>query len=267
MSIHHLGLCALTGKTSSLYHLDKEQWDFDLVSSETTIPSNKTLAAIDMPDSVSWRGVERLKIVCPGMVLLEIGDSLPNEKDLLTPREAARAEELGPRRRKLFLAARVALKRLARQIGLVSKDTPDSGIETLGPDRVKPCLGESDFCCSVSHANRFVVAVGDVHPVGVDIEVVSAKAMRIWHLFMPAKYSDFLLSSGLGPEQTATRAWTIKEAAAKAFGLDLSEAIREVEIVLVGEQESEIRHRGKTYSVKHAEREGHVLSLFTCGGF
>jgi phosphopantetheinyl transferase len=235
-----------------------------LVSSEPTKCSNKTRVFIDMPESVSWRGVERLKIICPGIVLLEIGDFFPNEKDLLTPREAARAEELGPRRRKSFLAARVALKRLARQIGLVSKGTPDSGIETLGLDRVKPCLGESDFYCSVSHANRFVVAVGHVHPVGVDIEVISEKAVRIWRLFMPAKNSDFLLSSGLGPEQAATRAWTIKEAAAKAFGLDLSEAIREVEIALIGERSSEIRHRGKTYAVKHAEGEGHVLSLLTC---
>jgi len=55
----------------------------------------------------------------------------------------------------------------------------------------------------------------------------------------------------------------IKEAAAKAFDFGLSEAIREVEIVLIGERSSEIRHGGKTYSVKHAEGEGHVLSLLT----
>ena len=56
----------------------------------------------------------------------------------------------------------------------------------------------------------------------------------------------------------------MKEAAAKAFGLDLSEAIRDVEVVLVGEEESVIRHRGKTYPVRHAEGEGHVMSLLTC---
>jgi phosphopantetheinyl transferase len=132
---------------------------------------------------------------------------------------------------------------------------------------VKPCLADSDFFCSVSHTNRFVVAAGNADPVGVDIEAVSAKAVRIWHLFMPSKNTDLFSTSGIGPERTATRAWTIKEAAAKAFGLNLSEAIREVEIVLVGEQESTIRHRGKMYSLKHAEGEGHVLSLLNCGGF
>jgi phosphopantetheinyl transferase len=224
----------------------------------------KTHPPIDPPNFISWLGMERLRPSCLGLEILGIEGLLSNEKDLLTTREAARAEELGPRRRKLFIAARVALKRLARQIGLAHEDTPDSGIETLGPDRVKPCLAESDLYCSVSHTNRFAVAAGHVLPVGVDIEVVSAKAVRIWHLFMPSKTCDLLSTSQIAPERTATRAWTIKEATAKAFGLNLSEAIREVEIVVVGEQESTIKHRGKTYSVKHAEGEDHVLSLLTC---
>jgi phosphopantetheinyl transferase len=216
---------------------------------------------------MSWSGMEKLKIACLGIVLLEVENLLPNEKELLTPREAARAEKLGPRRRKGFTAARIALKRLARQIGLADKDSPDSTVETLGPDGVRPCLAESGLYCSVSHTNRFAVAVGHVLPIGVDIEVVSAKTVRIWHLFMSPGNHGLLSTSGIGPERTATRAWTLKEAAAKAFGLDLSEAIREVEIVVVGEQESVIRHRGRTYSVRHAEGEGHVLSLITCDGF
>ncbi len=222
---------------------------------------------IDPHDATGWTGLEKIKVLCPGIVLLEIEHLLPQENALLTAREATKAEELGPRRRKLFIAARAALKILARQIGLVSEDTPDSGIETLGPDRVKPCLADSALFCSVSHTNRFCVAVGNVDPVGVDIEAVSAKTLRIWHLFMPGKSNDLLSASGMDPERTATRAWTSKEAAAKAFGLNLSEAIRKVEIVLVGENESEIRHRGMTYPVKHTEGDGHVLSLLVCSGF
>lgn len=227
----------------------------------------KTRTFFPMANPIAWLGLERLRTACLGVMLLEIEAFFPEEKDLLTPREAARAEELGPKRRKGFTAARVALKRLARQIGLADKDRPDSTIETLGPDRVRPCLAESGLYCSVSHTNRFAVAVGHVLPVGVDIEVVSTKAVRIWHLFMSPRDHGLLSTSGIGPERTATRAWTIKEAAAKAFGLDLSGAIREVEIVLVGEEESGIRHRGKRYSVRHAEGESHVLSILTCDGF
>ena len=236
------------------------------MSLEATIPF-KTQTLIDMPNSISWPGMEKLRAACLGIVLLEIENLLPNEKDLLTPREAVRAEELGPRRRKSFIAARAALKRLARQMGLVDKERPDSSIETLGLDGVRPHLAESDLYCSVSHTNRFAVAVGHVLPVGVDIELVAAKAVRIWHLFMSPRNHGLLSTSGTGPERTATRAWTVKEAAAKAFGLDLSRAIREVEIVLVGEEESVIRYIGRTYSVRHAEGESHVLSLVTCDGF
>ena len=227
----------------------------------------KALSSLPLANPIAWPGLERLQTACLGITLLEIEAFFPEEKDLLTPREASRAEKLGPRRRKGFTAARVALKRLARQIGLADKDRPDSTIETLGLDRVRPCLAQSGLYCSVSHTHRFAVAVGHVLPVGVDIEVVSTKTVRIWHLFMPPRDHGLLSTSEIGPERTATRAWTIKEAAAKAFDLDLSGAIREVEIVLVGEEESVIRHRGKTYSARHAEGESHVLSLITCDGF
>ena len=239
--------------------------DIDLMSlAPTTPPIAHTV--IDPHDTINWKGMEKIKALCLGIVLLEIEHLRLQGNTLLTPREAARAEELGPRRRKLFVAARVALKKLARQMGLARAEMPDSCIETLGPDRVRPCLAQSNLFCSVSHTDRFVVAVGDTGPVGVDIEALSAKALRTWHLFMPGKGSDLLSASGMSSELAAIRAWTIKEAAAKAIGLNLSEAIREVEIVTVGEKESDVRYRGKAYSVKHAEGEGHVLSLFTCGG-
>jgi len=227
----------------------------------------ETKTAFATINTPAWPGMERLRSSCRGITVVEIEASFPKEKDLLTPREAARAEELGPKRRKGFTAARVALKGLARQLGVAGKDMPDSSLETLGPDRVRPCLADSDLFCSVSHTGRFAVAAGNVLPVGVDIEVVAAKAVRIWHLFMIPRNRDLISMSGMCPERTATRAWTIKEAAAKAFGLDLSGAIREVELVQIGEEESIISHRGKPYAVMHAEGDSHVLSLLTCDGF
>lgn len=230
---------------------------------QSTILSTKQ-RPIDPPDSIFWMGMDRLRASCLGIKLVEIGAFFPDERALLTPREAARAEGMGLKRHKEFIAARVALKGLARRIGLFDKDTPDSSIETLGPDEVRPCLADSTLYCSVSHTRRFAVAVGNVFPVGVDIEVVATKTLRVWHLFMAPPYQDLLSKPGMEPDRTATRAWTMKEAAAKAFGLDLSEAIREVEVVTVGEEESLLRHRGKTHSVLHAEGQSHVISLLTC---
>jgi phosphopantetheinyl transferase len=198
------------------------------------------------------------------MVLLDIETISSIEDHLFTPREAARAMRMGPRRRMGFTAARVALKRLARQLDLVKENRPDRAIETLGPDDVRPCLAETEIYCSVSHSARLVVAVAHRHPIGVDLEMVSEKAIRTRHLFMSPGERDLISLSSLGPKRTATRAWTIKEAAAKALGLQLFQAIRDVEVVRVGEKEGVMRYQEKAYPVRHAEGNGYVITLITC---
>jgi phosphopantetheinyl transferase len=215
-------------------------------------------------DSPMWAGIERLRSACLGMVLLDMETVSPIEESLFTPREAAKAISMGPRRRRGFTAARVALKRLARQLNLVEKDRPDRTIETLCGDGVKPCLGDSGIYCSVSHCGRLVIAVAHRHPIGVDVEMVSEKVIRTRHLFMSTRERDLVSLSGLGPERAATRAWTIKEAAAKALGLDLFQAIREVEVVSVGEEEGVMKYREKTYPTRHTEGNGYVITLITC---
>jgi phosphopantetheinyl transferase len=209
-------------------------------------------------------GIERLQSACLGMVLLDIETISPVEENVFTPHEAARAMRMGPRRRRGFTAARVALKRLVRQLNLAEKDRPDRTIETLGPDGVRPCLSESGMYCSVSHCARLVIAVAQRHPIGVDLEMVSEKVIRTKHLFMSPRERDLISLSCLGSERAATRAWTIKEAAAKALSLDLFQAIREVEVVRLGEEEGVMRYQEKTYPVRHAEGNGYVITLITC---
>jgi phosphopantetheinyl transferase len=211
-----------------------------------------------------WPGIERLESACLGMILLDMETIPPVDEHLFTPREAARAMRMGPRRRRDFTAARVALKRLARQLNLIEKDRPDRTIETLSPDVVRPCLCESGIYCSASHSAGLVVVAAHRHPVGVDLEMVSEKPIRTRHLFMSPRERDLISLSGLGPQRAGTRAWTIKEAAAKALGLDLFQALREVEVVRVGEEEGAMKYQGKTYPVRHAEGNGHVITLITC---
>jgi len=198
------------------------------------------------------------------MILLDIKAVSPVEEDLFTPREAAKTVKMGPRRRRAFTAARVALKKLTRQLGLIEEERPDRTIETLGPDGEKPCLAESTLYCSVSHSGQLVVAVAHKYPIGVDLEAISNKATRVWNLHMLPNERELISLSGLGPERTATRAWTIKEAAAKALGLHLFKAFREVNVVSVGEEEGTMKYGGKIYPVRHAEGDGYVISLITC---
>jgi phosphopantetheinyl transferase len=160
-------------------------------------------------DSLMWPGIERLQSAYLGMILLDIETISPVGEHLFTARETARAVRMGPRRRRGFTAARVALKRLARQLNLAEEDRPDRAIETLDPDGVRPCLAESGIYCSVSHCGRFVAVVAHRHPIGVDLEMVSGKPIRTRHLFMSPGESKLISLSGLGPERAATRAWTI----------------------------------------------------------
>ncbi|OGP51726.1 MAG: hypothetical protein A2Y79_02290 [Deltaproteobacteria bacterium RBG_13_43_22] len=213
----------------------------------------------------SWSGIERLREACLGLTLLEIETLFPIEGYLFTPREMEKVLKMGPRRRKSFTAARIALKDLSRQIGLIDESRPDHTIETLGSDNETPCLDQSGLYCSVSHSDRFVVAVAHRHPVGVDIEAVSNKIIRIRHLFLSPSEQLLFSQSTLDPGKTATRVWTIKEAAAKALGLHLFQAFREVEVIKGDIEKSVMTFEDKTYSVNHGEGDGQVISLVCCG--
>ncbi len=208
-----------------------------------------------------WSGIGRLQSACLGMILFDIEALSLQEEVCLTPHETARVERMGPRRRKSFIAARVALKRLARHLGLVEKTQPDRTIETLGPDDQRPCLAESGLYCSVSHDSRMVVAVAHNHPIGVDLEVISNKALRVLNPFWVGGEKDLISLSPLGPERAATLAWTAKEAAAKAFGLHLVQALREIEMVRVGAKEGQISYQGKIYPLWNSEGQGQILTL------
>jgi phosphopantetheinyl transferase len=213
--------------------------------------------------SVSWLGIERLRAACLGMVILDLETLFPGD-DLFTPRELEKTMRMGPRRLKSFTASRIALKKLTRQLGLVESNRLDRAIETLAPDNLKPCLAESGLCCSVSHSSRSVVAVAHRYPVGVDIEAVSGKILRIQHLFLSPEEQQMLSQSGLDFELAATWVWSTKEAAAKAFGLHLFQALREVKMVKTKNGESSIKVQGKTYRVRHCEGKGQVIALVTC---
>jgi phosphopantetheinyl transferase len=232
------------------------------VSLALKIMNPSTTSVID--DFNLWSGIDWVQSACLGMIFIDMETISIVPENLLTPREAARAMRMGPRRRRDFTAARVALKRLARRLDLVRENTPDRKVETLDPDDVRPCIDDGEIYCSVSHSAGLVVAAAHRHPIGVDLELASEKVQRIWSHFQTPREADIVVQSGLSPARIAARAWTIKEAAAKALDLRLFQAIREVEVVRVGEKEGMIRYKERLYPVRHAEGNGYVISLITC---
>jgi phosphopantetheinyl transferase len=223
------------------------------------------LSALNLKGSIPIQApaLDRIESTCKGFVLIEMDTLFPVPENMLTPREAARVDKFGPRRRKSFTAARVALKELAYKLGLVEGDAQASNIETLDANGVRPVLPASGVYSSVSHDDIFVVAVANDKPIGVDIEPISDKAARGWHIFMSLSERCVISETGLGTDRTVLRAWTMKEAAAKALDLDLVQAWREVQVLRIGVEKSLARVKGRETPVTHLEIQGHVLSLFT----
>lgn len=223
------------------------------------------LSFLNLKGSIPIRApaLDRMESACTGFVLIEMDALFPLPENVFTPREAAMADKFGPRRRKSFTAARVALKDLAYKLGLVEAGTQPWNIETLAPDGIRPILPASGVYCSVSHDDIFVVALANDKPIGVDVETISDKVIRGWHIFMSLPEQGLISETDLGTDRTALRAWTMKEAAAKALDLDLVQAWREVQVLRIGEEESLARVRGRETSFTHLEIQGHVLSLIT----
>jgi phosphopantetheinyl transferase (holo-ACP synthase) len=203
----------------------------------------------------------RFRSVCRGFLIREIEPPPLSMENLFTGWEAARAAKMGPRRLRSFAAARTSLKELARELGLVDARTRDRAIETLDPDGIRPTLPSNAVHWAVSHDDRFVVAAADTRPLGVDVERISDRPLKGIHIFMSPRERERSVCEELDLTQSATRAWSVKEALAKARNLNLPRAWREVRILSIGAERSVVRTGGKKMAVIHGELEGHVISL------
>ena len=181
--------------------------------------------------------------------------------------ETEKFKKMGAKRRKSFLAARIALKRLYRHCHAREKNTPADKIETVYQDAPHPRLGgkhpASHWHCSVSHDRRFAIAIANAEPVGVDVEVVSEKALRSARLFMSEAEHDLVQLTDMDDEHAAVRIWSIKEAAAKAIGMNLAESWRRVQVNVAGERESAVSVNGLKTVAHHATVEGHLFTVIS----
>jgi phosphopantetheinyl transferase len=209
--------------------------------------------------------LERIRGRCRGLSVVELRTVLPFAERALSTRERERLQRLGEPRRRSYLAARLACKRIYRTLGGSDLLTPASEITTVCPDLIHPCCpldGDSTACCSVSHDDRFgIAAVGD-HRVGIDVERVSERPLKSRHLYMNESERLLVEESAVGRMHAAVRIWTIKEAAAKAFDMNLAEAWNRVRVIDVGPFESRFQLDGADIrTAAHDEVDGHVFTL------
>ena len=114
---------------------------------------------------------------------MELASVSPTATKALSPKELARYHGLGKGRRRSFLGARLCLKHLSRQLSNNDMVTPAAAITTIASDQVRPVCPLTDksgsFFCSVSHDKRFVIAVAAKFRVGVDVEVLTERVLKI----------------------------------------------------------------------------------------
>ncbi len=188
----------------------------------------------------------------------------------LSEGEHERFNELGKRRQKSFLAARLCLKRLSRVLCGHDAAIPASSIHTLASDKIRPYCPLSDgrdaVYCSVSHDNRFVIAVASGSRVGVDVERLTEKVVKARHIYMHNGEIALTEDSLLGKISAALRVWSTKEAMAKAFDIPLAEAWDRVTVTTIGKSKSELCYDRKIYEAVHHQVGNHLFTLVDTGG-
>jgi len=210
--------------------------------------------------------LETIRRRCRALSVSEIKTLPPFAEKALSEPEINRFRPMGVKRRQSFLAARLACKRISRRLSGNDIRTPAADINTLYPDLRRPCCRQIDTAaavpCSVSHDDRFVIALVSDAPAGIDVEKISVRVLRSLDLFMSKAEQKLVQSSTLGAVETAIRIWSIKEAVAKAMDLNLAEAWQGVAVKRVGRNKSRFQiDSGETFSAFHDTIGKHVLTL------
>ncbi|MBI5501367.1 MAG: polyketide synthase dehydratase domain-containing protein [Deltaproteobacteria bacterium] len=234
----------------------------DLFHGEISVPPWVRAAEPDV-DSLA-----PLRQACAGLVLLELDALPPFAGRLLTPRERTRLSDLGPDRGRSFVAARAALKLLARELYPKAAAAPAETIETVWPDGTHPTvelagLPDGLHSFAAAHDERFAVAVAGDRPLGVDCEPLTGRALRGARMFASEEERRRIGDCGLDPQEAALLVWTTKEAAAKAMDVPLAAAWRGVAVTRVGARSSDVLLDGRPSTAHHARVDDHLFTLLS----
>lgn len=185
----------------------------------------------------------RLAGACEASAVVELAALSPFAVKTLARHEELRLAGMSDRRRRGYLGARLACKRISRQISNNDTRTAPGDIVTVCADRPnRPCCpltdGRSLLSCSVSHDERFAVAVAAGRRVGVDVARGSERLLRSRALFMSEPEQALNRRSHLGDIESAVRIWSVKKAVAKALDITLAEAWRRARVDAVDSFES-----------------------------
>ncbi len=210
--------------------------------------------------------LECIKLNCRATSVIELKTLMPFSEKILSVHERKHFQQMGEKQKRSYLGARLACKRLSRILSGNDMLTLPSKITTADPDLERPCCpltnGDSALPCSVSHDDRFAIAVASDQRVGVDVEKTSGRVMKSSSLFMRKNEQTLVRASPLGEIDAAVRIWSIKEAAAKALDFTIADSWNRVHVMDVGQCKSTIGIDGMDiYSAIHERVDRHLFTL------
>jgi len=186
-------------------------------------------------------------------------DALPPFVEaLLSPRERARCERLGARRRRDFAAGRVALKLATRPATTGAL----AAIDTLAADGVLARSPAPGGGASIAHDGALAIAVASERGVpGVDVELLASRLETAVELYAGAAERRLAAAAAVGPLEALGRIWTAKEACAKAWARPLPELFTACELCEIGRDASVARLDGERVEILHASLGSHLVSV------
>lgn len=202
---------------------------------------------------------------CAAAVLIDRATLMPFGDRCLAEPERRRTVQMGAKRRLDYLSARLACKRLARQLSGNDRHTPAQELATLAVDGVRPHCPVTDgrlYYCSVAHDRSLTVAVAGEQPIGVDVETLDERVLKSLSLFMDAAEQEAVGGSALGLIGAAVRVWTTKEAVAKMLNISLTDAWARTHVLTIDAEQSSVRiSDGPAVRVFHHRVEDHLITL------
>lgn len=158
----------------------------------------------------------------------------------LTESERVVYEGLSPRRRRQWLAGRVAAKDAVlawlrpRLGGEVYPQEVCIVNDEQGAPQVVPHITGSvpaGLHVSITHKDGLAAAIVGTEPVGIDIERIETRDERFLALAFTSAERELLVATDEAPALAQTRAWVAKEAMAKVTGLGLGGQLRALNII------------------------------------
>jgi phosphopantetheinyl transferase len=106
------------------------------------------------------------------------------------------------------------------------------------------------------------VAAAATCPAGIDVEAMSDRPLRVARLFTSEEERRLASAGVLTPAEVALRAWSVKEAAAKAAGIPLATAWHRCRVLEFGRDRSIVAlDGGKRFEAFHAAIDEHLFTL------